>query len=141
MIKLKYDDFGRASFQQAVQKLKHSPMKTVQAFSIKHMVKDIEAGLKKLQFECSEEIFKKYAVGGEKTVPPVAGGKSLELQLPFEATSGMEADAKQALDDFGNRTIELNRKKLNPGILFECNEWTPRELEALESIVDEPPLE
>lgn len=68
-------------------------------------------------------------------------GKSLELELPCQVKDGEEEAAKAAFDSFGDRVLEIGGKKISPEVLFECNQWSPRELQALEPIVAEPPLE
>ena len=49
--------------------------------------------------------------------------------------------ARNALDAFGQRTVEIKQRKIKPETLFECNEWSPRELEALEDFVVEPNID
>jgi hypothetical protein len=115
-------------------------MRTPAAFSVKHIVKSVEAGLKQFQKEAQEELFAKFAVGGVPGTEQVTG-KSLELDLPCQCVEGKEEEAKAAFEAFGNRVLEIGGKKIAPEVLFECNAWSPRELEALEPIVAEPPLE
>jgi hypothetical protein len=85
--------------------------------------------------EYTKSVHEKYCL---KEEAPEAGTKGAELKLPFTAKEGTEADCKQALDDFGKSIFQLDRKKLSANILFEVNEWSPRELESLEFLVEEP---
>lgn len=135
MIKIPYDELGKMSTQQTIQKLANSSFKTPQAFAVKHITKAIREGFFKMRDEYKKDISDKYC---EKEEAPPEGTKAAELKLPFTSKAGMETDCKQALDDFGKRIFTLNKKKLSSTILFEVNEWTPRELESLEFLVEEP---
>lgn len=138
MIRIPYDELGKMNFQQTVQKLANSPLKDPVAFQIKHMTKALREGFFKMRDEY-KKLEEKFAVKVEgKIDAPKEGSKAAELALPFTVAEGQEADAKGALDAFGKTTLDIDRKKIPHEILFRCNEWTPRELEALEFIVDEP---
>ena len=137
MIKIPFDELGKMNFQQTVQKLANSQLKTPKAFAIKHLTKEVREGFFKMREMYMKEIQETYAVDG-KDSPPAEGTKSMELKLPFNCKPGMEGDAKGALDAFGKRELVINRRKLEGALLFECNEWSPRELESLEFLVEEP---
>ncbi len=117
-------------------------MRTPAAFSIKHIVKSLDKGFIQFREEAEKELFSKFSVTGKTPEPqaPITG-KSLELELPCQCPEGLEEEAKAAFEAFGNRVLEIGGKKIAPEVLFECNAWSPRELEALEPIVAEPPLE
>lgn len=61
--------------------------------------------------------------------------KSLQMGLPFEAISGKEQEAKDAIDAFGKTQFELPMKKISSELLFSVGEWTPIELQHLEPIL------
>lgn len=135
MIKIAYDELGKMNTQQSVQKLANSSFKTPQAFAVKHITKAVRDGFFTMRDEYKKLVSDKYM---EKEEMPAEGTKGAELKLPFVCKEGMEADCKQALDDFGKKEFQLKKKKISATLLFEVNEWTPRELEALEFLVDEP---
>lgn len=142
MITIRYKDLGAAGFQHTIHKLRQTPMRSPAAFGIKNLVKQIDAGLLKFQ-EQAKELFQVYSVTGKAPEPnePAPTGKSFELQLPCQVHDGKEEEAAKAFEDFGERRFELKGKKLSAELLFESAAWSPRELEALEPIVEEPPLE
>ncbi len=112
-------------------------MRTPKAFAIKHLTKEMREGFFAMREEYTKNISEKFAVKGKEGMAE-PGTKSAELKLPFTAQDGKEADAKGALDAFGKKTLDIKRPKINFALLFECNEWTPHELEVLEFFVDEP---
>lgn len=139
MIRIPYDELGKMNFQQTIQKLANSPLRDPVAFHIKHVTKGLRDGFFKMREEYQKNIEEKYAVKVDgKITPPEAGTKASELNLPFNVKEGQEGDAKGALDAFGKTVFTLDKKKIGHEMLFKCNEWSPRELEALEFIVDEP---
>lgn len=142
LITIRYKDLGAAGFQHTIHKLRQTPMRSPAAFGIKGLIKQIEQGLLKFQ-EQAKELFQEYAVTGKAPEPnePAPTGKSFELKLPCQVKDGKEEEAKKAFDAFGERPLELKGRKLSPELLFESNSWSPRELEALEPILEEPPLE
>lgn len=139
MIKILYSELGLLNFQQTVQKLANSQLRDPVAFQIKFVTKGLREGFFKMKEEYKKEIEAKYAVKNETgQVVEATVGKSLELNLPFQCNEEHVADAKGALDEFNKRTCQIDRKKIPFEIIFQCNEWSPRELEALEHIVTEP---
>lgn len=137
MIKITYDELGKINLQQAVQKLANCPMRTPQAFAIKHITKALREGFFKMRDEYMKDVRDVFAVKGKEEAPE-AGGKSAEMQLPFECQAGKEQEAKQALDAFGKRLLTISKNKISPETLFQCGEWSARELETLEFMVEEP---
>ena len=135
MIKVQYDELGKLATQQAVQKLANSSFKTPQAFAVKHVTKAIRDGFFKMREEYQKEVHEKYCA---KEETPAPGTKAQLLQIPFVPKEGKEEECKLALDNFGKRILTLEKKKLSAELLFEVNEWSPRELESLEFLVDEP---
>jgi hypothetical protein len=117
-------------------------MRSPAAFGIKGLVKQIDAGLLKFQDQ-AKELFQVFAVTGKAPEPsePAPTGKSLELKLPCQVKDGKEEEAHKAFEAFGERKLELKGRKISAELLFESASWSPRELEALEPIVEEPPLE
>lgn len=139
MIKIPYDDLGKMHFQQTVQKLANSPLRDPVAFRIKFITKGLREGFFAMRKEYQDNIEAKYAVKEEgKVTEPKEGSKAAEFSLPFHCEDTKAGDAKGALDAFGKKEFTLNQKKIPHDVLFRCNEWTPRELEALEFIVEEP---
>lgn len=142
MIQIRYKDLGTPGFQHSLHKLRQSPMRTPAAFAIKHIIKALDKALLDFQKEAEDNLFGKFAISGKT---PGQGeevtGKSKELELPCQVKDGMEDEAKAAFEAFGEKRLEIGGKKIPPEVLFECNAWSPRELEALEPIVAEPPLE
>lgn len=134
MIKVQYDELGKLATQQAVQKLANSTFKTPAAFMVKSLTKAIRDGFFKMREEYKKDIEEKFLEKDEAA----DGAKSQEMQLPFKCKAGMEGDCKGLLEAFGKREFTLDRKKLSAEMLFEVNEWSPRELEALEFLVEEP---
>lgn len=140
MIKIYYKKLGALATQNALDKLGDSPMRTPEAFRIKNIVKAAQAGVKKLQDELHGEILPTFSAATGR-VQQKPQGKSLELGLPFNVKDGKEEEAKKVLADFGERFIEIKSKKIDFKLLFEVNEWTPSELEALEDVIEEPAAE
>ncbi len=139
MIRIPYDELGKLNFQQTVQKLANSPLKDPVAFQIKHMTKALREGFFAMREEYQKEIEDKFALKVEGKVDVAKdGSKAAELKLPFAVKEGTEGDVKGLLDTFSKKELKIDRKKIPHEVLFRCNEWTPRELEALEFIVDEP---
>ncbi len=134
MIKIPYEELGKQSFQQAVMKLANSTFKDPRAFAIKHFTKELREGFVQMRDTYKKDIEEKYLEKDEAKV----NTKGAELNLPFNCKEGLEADCKGSLDSFGKNYITVERKKISAALLFEVNEWTPRELEALELIIDEP---
>jgi hypothetical protein len=137
MIRIAYDELGKMNFQQAVQKLANSQLRTPEAFLIKHLTKSMREGFFAMREAYVKEIQDKFAVTGKEGAPE-AGGKSAEMKLPFECKPGMEEEAKRALDGFGKKELVVDKRKIKADVLFQCNEWSPRELEVLEPILEEP---
>ncbi len=142
MITIRYKDLGAAGFQHTIHKLRQTPMRSPAAFGIKGLVKQIDAGLLKFQDQ-AKELFQVFAVTGKAPEPgePAPTGKSFELKLPCQVKDGKEEEANKAFEAFGERKLELKGRKISAELLFESASWSPRELEALEPIVEEPPLE
>lgn len=139
MIKIPYDELGKLNFQQTIQKLANSTFKTPAAFQVKHMTKAIRDGFFKMRGDYQNDIEKKYAVkDAGKVQEPKEGSKAAELALPFHCEDAQAGDAKGALEEFNKTILTIDKKKISAEILFSVNEWTPRELEALEFIVEEP---
>ncbi len=139
MIRIPYDELGKLNIQQTVQKLANSQMKDPKAFQIKFMTKAMREGFFKMSDEYKKEIQEKFAKKNEKgQIMDPTEGKALELKLPFQCEDGVADQAKAALDEFNKRELKIDRKKIPFEILFEVNEWSPRELESLEHIVTEP---
>lgn len=139
MIRIPYDELGKMTFQQSVQKLANSTFKSPKAFAVKHITKALREGFFKMREDYQKNIEEKYAVKTDgKVTNPAEGTKAAELQLPFAVKEGTEGDAKGALDTFGKTIFTIDKKKLTSEVLFEVNEWSPRELEALEPIIEEP---
>lgn len=133
MIVTTYDELGKMQVQQAVQKLANSTFKTPQAFMVKHLTKAVRDGFFKMRDEYKTEIEEKFLEKDEKADKT----KSEELKLPFTCKAGLEGDCKGLLDAFGKKEFKIDKKKISASLLFEVNEWSPRELEALEFLVDE----
>jgi hypothetical protein len=127
------------SFQEAMMKLANSEFRDIQGFRAKRVGKAIKDGFFKMREEYTKEIQNAFAQKGEdgQVLPPTSG-KSLELKLPFQAIEGKEDEVKALLDGFGKRVLEVKEKKLKAETLFTVNSWTPRELEALEHVYEEP---
>lgn len=140
MIKTTFEHLGRLATQQAVQKLANSTFKTPAAFRVKAITKSVRDGFFKMRDDYKTQIEEKFAVKNEKGqfTPPDEGSKAAELGLPFKCKEGMEGDVKGALDTYNKTEFKLDQKKLSAEMLFEVNEWSPRELEALEFLVEEP---
>jgi hypothetical protein len=139
MIKIPYDTLGKLNFQQTAQKLANAPMKTPAAFAIKSITKSLREGFFKMRDEYKDEIESKFAVKENgKVLPPKEGSKAEEMKLPFACKEGAEGDVKGALDAFNKRELKIDRKKIAFELLFEVQEWSPRELEDLEPIITEP---
>lgn len=139
MIKIAYDQLGLLNFQQSVQKLANSTFKTPAAFGVKTLTKAIREGFFKMREDYQREIESKYAVKeGGKVQTPKEGSKAAELSLPFHCEDAQAGDVKGALETFNKTLFTTDKKKISAELLFEVNEWTPRELEALEFIVEEP---
>lgn len=140
MIKTQYDHLGKLNTQQTIQKLANSTFKTPVAFQIKSITKAVRDGFFKMRDDYKKDIEEKYAAKNAegKFEPPAHGSKSEELQLPFNCQAGLEGDAKGAIEAFNKTEFKLDRKKIKAEVLFEVNEWSPRELEALEFLVEEP---
>jgi len=116
-------------------------MRSPAAFGIKGILKGVDAALLKFQEEANG-VFKKYSVTERAPEPGVeVTGKSLEYALPCQVWEGKEVEARDAFEAFGERLAEIPGKKISPELLFESGSWSPRELEALEPLVSEPPLE
>ena len=131
MITIKYSELGKISTQKVIQKLTNSTFKTPKAFTISHITKTIRQGFFDMREEYVKDIESKYLNKDATDTTPTG-------DLPFSCKAGMESDCKGALDAFGNKTLTINRKKIDGALLFECNDWTPQELEALEFLVEEP---
>lgn len=139
MIKIPYDKLGQMQFQQTVQKLANSLLRDPVAFQIKHITKGLRDGFFAMREEYQKDIEAKYAVKEDgKVIPPKEKSKAEELGLPFHVEDAMTGDVKGALDAFNKKEFKMNRNKIPFEVIFKCNEWSPRELEALEYIVQEP---
>lgn len=139
MIRIPYNQLLLLNFQQTIQKLANSTFKTPKAFQVKAVTKGLRDGFFAAREEYKNEIESKYALLVEgKVQEPVEGTKSKELELPFTAKLGTEGDAKGALEAYHKKELKLDQRKISAELLFEVNEWSPRELEALEFIVSEP---
>lgn len=139
MIKIPYDELGKMSFQQTVQKLANSPLRDPVVFQIKHMTKALREGFFAMREDYQANVEGMYAEKeGGKIVEPKEGTKAFELKLPFATKDEVAGDAKGALDAFGKKLFTLDRKKLDFEIVLKVNEWSPRELESLEPIINEP---
>lgn len=137
MIKITHEQFGTGALQMAMQKLKNSPMKSPAAFRIVHVLKRYETKLKEFREILNKEVFEPFSVGGIKEQTPPKG-KSKALDLPFQVIEGKEEAAKNFLEEFGKKVIEIDCKKIPFNVLFEVAEWSPRELEVLEPFVEQP---
>lgn len=136
MIKMRYEELKESPFQQAIQKLASMPMKTPEAFRVKHIIQGLQKNLEDMQKKVKSDILAPYAKGGaESRLPP--GPKSQEFQLFFEAIEGKEEEAKKALDAFGKREFTLSFKKIRGDFLLSVGEWSVAELIALEPIVSD----
>jgi hypothetical protein len=132
MIKICYKELSQVNFQRAWGKLMNVPMKTPEAFRIKHIGKDLQVYSKEMQ-EDYKKLLKEYAKGGVQT-PPVTD-LCESLGLPFEAEDGKAESAKAALDKFGNIECHINQKPLTGEFLLSVSDWTPLELQALEPVL------
>lgn len=135
MIKIPYDELGKSNFQQAVMKLANSPMRTPKAFGTMHLTRDVRNGFMKMRESYKSDIVGKFQ---EKEEAPAEGSESAKHGFPFTCKQGLELACKAALDGFGKNVLTIERKKIDGALLFEMNEWTPRELEALEFLITEP---
>lgn len=139
MIQVPYSLLAQMHFQQAVQKLANSPLKDPVAFQIKHMTKALRDGYFAMKEEYQKTIESKYAEKeAGKIVPPKEGSKAAELELPFACEDAKTGDLKGALDAFYAQKLKVEKKKIPFEVMFRANEWTPRELETLEAIIEEP---
>lgn len=139
MIRIPYDELGKLNFQQTAQKLANSQLRDPIAFQIKFVTKALREGFFKMKDEYKKEIEAKYAQKNEAgQIIEATTGKAEEFSLPFQCTDEQAGDAKGMLDEFNKRFLQIDRKKIPFEVIFQCSEWSPRELEALEYIVTEP---
>lgn len=138
MIKIPYDELGKQNFQMAVQKLANSQLRDPVVFRIKHVTKSVREGFLKMRDEY-KKLEEKYAEKNEgKIVEPKEGSEARKCELPWHTPDEKAKQAKDDLDNFGKKLLTVNHKKIPFETLFKCNEWSPRELESLEPIVEEP---
>lgn len=116
-------------------KLCSRPMKTPEAFKLKHLFTHFEKERENMHSAFRKDILSKYSKNGEAGAPPQ--GKSRELNLPFETIEGKEEEAKKVIEDFGKRECVLPVKKITGEFLLSLGEWSPIELAALEPILVE----
>lgn len=83
----------------------------------------------------NKDVVAKFSKGGEGRTAPT--GKSMELELPFDAVEGKEEECKAVLESFGTREVTVDHKKIRGDLLFEIAEWSVAELIALEPLVIE----
>jgi len=135
MIKVPYNQLLSMQTSQAVQKLANAPFKSPkQAYMVKFITKSIREGYFKAKKEL-DDLNEKYKASNDA---PAEGTEAQKLGLPFALKEGINAEeAKKAYDGFGERVCQIQKNKIKPDELFEVGEWTPRELEALEFLVDE----
>lgn len=134
MIRLNYQQLSQINFQRAWTKLMNVPMKTPEAFRIKHIGKDLQEYSKQMQDDY-KGLLKEYAQGGNQT-PPVSD-LCESLGLPFEAAEGMAEKAKEAIDRFGKIECHIGHKPITGDFLLSVAEWTPAELQALEPVLSD----
>lgn len=134
MIQMTYEQLTNRAFQGSVQKLAQMQLRTAEQFQVKHLIKGLQKNLDEMSDRFQKEILAKYAKGGDKAKQGNATGKSLELNLPFDALEGKEAEAKDAIKAFGERSFSVPGKKLSQDLLISLGAWTAGELIALEPI-------
>jgi hypothetical protein len=139
MIKIPYDELGKMNFQQAVQKLANSQCREPIVFRVKAVTKGLREGFFAMREDYQNNIEKLYALKEDgKITEAKEGSKAAEFKLPFHAADEVAADAKSAVDAFGKKIFTLEQKKIPYETILKMSDWSARELEALEPIVEEP---
>lgn len=136
MTNLSYDQLSKSDFQRAVQKLCSLPMRTPEAFKLKHLWASYQKEVDNMHDVFKKEIMAAYAVGGEKCNTPPSQA-SREHKLPFDCIAGKEAEAAEKIKEFGKRQTALNCKKLSGEFVLSLGEWSGAELCALDPILVE----
>lgn len=136
MIKIAFSELSKHHFQGALRKLANVPMRSPEAFKIKHILKHLESTNAAMSEAFKKDILAVYAEGGENgSQLPKPKSESEKLGLPFNALVGKEQEAKDALDSFGKRECTIPHTKLTGQFLLSVAEWTPAELIALDPIL------
>lgn len=135
MIKMSYEQLTQTKFRECIIKLSNAPMKTPQAFRIKHIIQALQKEQNGMKDNFQKEVVALYAtdgVAGEVKTP-----EAMMKGLPFEPMEGKIEDAEKAMAAFGKREFTINQNKISSDLLFSVGEWSPSELIALEPLVAE----
>lgn len=136
MIKMSYEQLSSMNFQRAMSKLMNTPMKSPEAFKIKHIGKALQKNQTEMTEKFKKEIIAVFAKGGEETKEPVSE-VAQKAGIPFEPLEGKLEATKEAIEQFGKREFTIPQNKITAQYLISCAEWTPVELQFLEPVVSE----
>lgn len=136
MIKMSYEQLSSMNFQRAIQKLMNTPMKSPEAFKIKHIGKALQKHQTEMTEKFRKQILSQYAKGGEESKEPVSE-VAQKAGIPFEPLEGKLEEAKSAIENFGKQEFTVPHNKITGQYLISCAEWSPVELQFLEPVVSE----
>jgi hypothetical protein len=138
MFQIKYSEVTAPHFTHAMQFLTQQNLPVKTAYNLKKITDELQKHKKTISQEYHDEItlvFSKKDAEGKIVHPKGDDGKELEDQ--FEQDENRKEECSKKLEEFGNRTIEITRSKLDLGSLGSI-ELSAVHLSVLDPIIQDP---
>jgi hypothetical protein len=140
MIRVRYEQLSKGSFNQTWQKLMGMPMRTPGHFRLVHIAKIMQKEYEKMQTGFKERILSEYAVMKDGQ-PEHPSDKCMELKIPFLVKAGQENAAHEALVKYSQTEFCIDYKPLTVDELHSMGQFSAAEVLLLEPFLDQSSFE